>query len=914
MALALVKAIYWSSQCSYGRRARVGGMKRPMTLLMALMMTTTALFAGVTADNHEGGAGDASWGADALMFAQDHVDAYSVSNHSQPAFDLATTFNLTVASDGENVTGGLGGNWTDECDMNWPSDSYHIAVYAFVSEYVLNEGASVGCYLDNSNLSQTYQNLVYELEDGWHAHVGDVGTDDGGDMTEEEYYAFFNNTDADADGNVSSDEFEDAYCPDGCDQDMLDNISAVFTMIDADGSGGVSWEEFRVYVIGDDSGVTPGYLMALFDLDDSGDVTSQEVIDAMNDMRAEEGDDMLSGAEEDLFISLFEDADGNSDGVIDIDEIMDFWDAMNALSGPSIEELMASMDADGDGLLSYQEIIDAINAGNELDGEPPLTEEEKLGIQHTYNDSDEDGDGFLDIDEFDAFWDALGYGGSDDGPSPEMMFSLCDEDGDGFLTAQEIIDCFNAGSADEGEDPMTSEEEEMLESLFDDADADVDGFLDLQEFEDFIDSMPDDGGDGDMVCVDMDAQVIVPELDNEDDCLDAGYAWVEDDSGGGDDDGGCPFDSTSFCLDISDMCDPEGSDYDGVTCGEEIAHYCADLVDDGGYDSGCDTITDMCLHDDTYLCEAFNGFDHDVHHDSDGDTIPDDVDNCPVIMNELQGDLDGDGVGNACDDDDDNDSIEDDVDNCPLLENEEQDNLDGDGLGDACDDDIDGDGVADDVDDFPNDNCAALDSDGDGMPDYVLDGENDPVPDCQTDLNEDNDDDNDGIGDAVDCNPLQSPGDGSWEITANDDADNDGQADGCDYEPTGDFSLACPEPFVLTWMSGTNEEGGHWYCAGTDGVYMDDPAPEDCGAPGCTISDGDTTTDDAVDSDGDGLIDDLDSCPDSAAPDTDDGCQTSAHEDDDEDDEDGGGLPGFTFIMTLTAMMGALLIAGRRKA
>ena len=56
-------------------------------------------------------------------------------------------------------------------------------------------------------------------------------------------------------------------------------------------------------------------------------------------------------------------------------------------------------------------------------------------------------------------------------------------------------------------------------------------------------------------------------------------------------------------------------------------------------------------------------------------------------------DTDGDGVGNGADPDDDNDTVPDNTDNCPVILNVSQLDTDGDGEGDACDLDDDNDGV-----------------------------------------------------------------------------------------------------------------------------------------------------------------------------------------------------------------------------
>ena len=116
--------------------------------------------------------------AGALQHAQDYVDS-AATLQGQIPFDLMLEFELAYSdTDPSIVTGGLGGDDPDNCEINWPEDPYHMAVYSFVSEYVLMEGASVGCFIDNSDFDLTYSYVAEELEQSWYG-FGDSTDFDG---------------------------------------------------------------------------------------------------------------------------------------------------------------------------------------------------------------------------------------------------------------------------------------------------------------------------------------------------------------------------------------------------------------------------------------------------------------------------------------------------------------------------------------------------------------------------------------------------------------------------------------------------------------------------------------------------------------------------------------------------------------
>jgi len=165
----------------------------------------------------------------------------------------------------------------------------------------------------------------------------------------------------------------------------------------------------------------------------------------------------------------------------------------------------------------------------------------------------------------------------------------------------------------------------------------------------------------------------------------------------------------------------------------------------------------------------------DQSDDSDGDSIPDSLDNCPIDINYSQSDCDGNGTGNACEADTDGDGVPNGCDNCVSDKNYYQIDTDGDGAGDACDNDWDNDGVTNGTDNCPFDpNPGQQDTDGEGTGDA-----------CDVDL------DDDGWYAFTDnCPFTPNPG--------QEDADGDGKGDACDGcpatdDPASGYTFGIPE-------------------------------------------------------------------------------------------------------------------------
>ncbi|MFD2101339.1 gliding motility-associated C-terminal domain-containing protein [Flagellimonas iocasae] len=294
-----------------------------------------------------------------------------------------------------------------------------------------------------------------------------------------------------------------------------------------------------------------------------------------------------------------------------------------------------------------------------------------------------------------------------------------------------------------------------------------------------------------------------------------------------------------------------------------------------------------------------DGIPDDLDDDDDDDGTPDDEDAFPKDPAE-DTDTDGDGTGDNADDDDDNDGTPDDEDAFPKDPTEDTD-TDGDGTGDNTDDDDDNDGTPDSEDAFPKDPAEDTDTDGDGTGDNADDDDDndgtpddedafpkDPTEDTDTDGdgtgdNADDDDDNDGTPDSEDAFPKDS--------TEDTDTDGDGTGDNADDDDDNDGTPDSEDAFPKDATEDTDTDGdGTGDNADDDDDNDGTPDDEDAfpkDSTEDTDTDGDGTGDNADDDDdNDGTPDSEDAFPKDPAEDTDtDGDGTGDNADDDDDND-----------------------------
>jgi outer membrane protein OmpA-like peptidoglycan-associated protein len=543
----------------------------------------------------------------------------------------------------------------------------------------------------------------------------------------------FEDTDSDNDGIPDSDE-ENALPPlTGLDSDS----DGIDDAIDVDVTGGDDL---------DGDGIDDAFAADDFDNDGLPDYLD---IDSDNDRVPDilEGNADLDGDGSANFLDLDSDFDGIPDSV----------------EADNVPDLLGT-DADADGI---DDSIDVdITGGNDVDNN---------GVDDLLQPVDTDGDGapdYLDID-------------SDDDGIPDAIEGTVDTDGDNIADWRDT-DADNDGILDSAEGPTGN-------------DADNDGIDDAYDPE--TTGELDADGNGivdDLLAVDADANGI-PDADTDNDGapdyrdLDSDNDGINDVNEAGlvdaDEDGLA--DAGQIPLGVGALPDADGdgnpdfqevdSDNDGSFDIEGTGNASLDQDNDGRVDDPTDT-------DGDGIADVVDGSPNDfgdrstiLPTDSDGDGIADAI--------EGTGDTDGDGIPDFQDTDSDNDAIPDSIEetNQPPLTGSD---ADADGIDDAIDvdstagTDADGDGI--------DDQFAPVDSDGDGLPNYLdLDADDDGIQDS---YERNIDTDGDSIPDYIDTDsdsdniPDFQEADNLPPETGND-ADSDGIDDAFDVDATGGQDL-----------------------------------------------------------------------------------------------------------------------------
>lgn len=190
-----------------------------------------------------------------------------------------------------------------------------------------------------------------------------------------------------------------------------------------------------------------------------------------------------------LIAQIFQEADDDETGTIDESEFRTFFEQPkvhiqlkeHGISVSNLNMLFKSMDADGQGMLTFDELCDGFLKMASI----MRSNERAISyIRKVFTESDEDGSGTLDKDEFNHIFDepsvkkkmeSFGILATD----LEDLFSLIDEDGSGQVSEDEVVAGFIMLR-----DPKTAGERgvAILSKIFTEADFDGSGALDKFEY------------------------------------------------------------------------------------------------------------------------------------------------------------------------------------------------------------------------------------------------------------------------------------------------------------------------------------------------------------------------------------------------------------------------------------------------
>ncbi len=460
------------------------------------------------------------------------------------------------------------------------------------------------------------------------------------------------------------------------------------------------------------------------------------------------------------------DLDDDNDGMSDVFESDNSLDPTNAAD--------ASADPDGDGATNLEEAQAGTDPNVEDDVYFPDTDgdgvtDNRDNCTVTYNTEQTNTDG-------DAQGNACDADDDNDGMTDEFenLYSLNplsdvdasgDSDGDGVSN----LDEFTAGT-------------NPTEANFDTIDTDGDGVVDV------MDNCPADVN-ADQADQDSDSVGNVCDADIDDDSvLNGSDAFPYNNSESVDSDSDCSGDanlstSGNGCGNNSDPDD----DNDGMPDIFESYYGLNVLVDDAAGDVDGDGVTNI----EEYTLGTNPTVINSDTIDTDGDGVLDVTDNCLIIANADQADLDSDSIGNVCDADRDGDTVANGSDAFPDDVNESTD-FDSDGTGDNADTDDDNDGMSDAFEilygfDPEDDTDASDDPDGDGLSnseEFSL--QTNPL--VHNNPADTTDSDADGAFDFADNCPSISNADQA-------DLDSDGVGDVCDPDRDNDNTLNDADAF-----------------------------------------------------------------------------------------------------------------------